>query len=234
MRNGGKLCAVVPVKKAGDAKQRLASVLRPSERAQLAHAMLEDVLAALAATTGIASMLVVTADREAAGIAARFGAEVTAEQAQAGHTAAVSHAAARLAGRGLDMLALPADIPLVQPDDIAHLLALHGQAIERGTPLFAIVPARDERGSNAVICSPATAIPLRFGDDSFIAHLAAARARGIEPTIARLPRIALDIDRPDDLAALLAAAASTRTRALLHSWRKNGLAALGAAGARSM
>ena len=119
MRIGRKLCAVVPVKEAGDAKQRLASVLGPSERAQLAHAMLEDVLAALAASSGIASMLVVTADRKAARIAARFGAGVTAQQAQAGHTAAVSHAAARLAGRGLDMLALPADIPLVEPDEDA-------------------------------------------------------------------------------------------------------------------
>jgi 2-phospho-L-lactate/phosphoenolpyruvate guanylyltransferase len=234
MMNGRKLCAVVPVKEAGDAKQRLASVLGPAERAQLAHAMLEDVLAALAATSGIASMLVVTADHKAAGIAARFGAEVTAEQAQAGHTTAVSHAAARLTNRDLDMLALPADIPLVQPDDIAHLLALHWQAAGRGTPLFAIVPARDERGSNAVICSPATAVPLRFGEDSFIAHLAAARARGIEPAIARLPRIALDIDRPDDLAALLAADAPTRTHALLRSWRRDDLAALSAVDARSM
>jgi 2-phospho-L-lactate guanylyltransferase (CobY/MobA/RfbA family) len=128
---------------------------------------------------------------------------------------------------------MPADIPLVQSDDIAHLLALHGQAIERGTPLFAIVPARDERGSNAVICSPATVVPLRFGEDSFVAHLAAARASGIEPTIARLPRIALDIDRPNDLASLLATDAPTRTHALLRRWRQDGLASLSAADARS-
>ena len=229
MKLSRKLCAVVPVKEAVHAKQRLAPVLSPAQRAQLAHAMLEDVLSALASmASGLASILVVTVDRTAADIATRYGAQVTAEQADAGHTAAVSAAAARLDAGGLDMLALPADIPLVQSDDIRHLLAIHADAVDRGARGFGIVPARDERGSNAVICSPAGAVPLRFGDDSFLAHLAAAQACGLDPVIARLPRIALDIDRPDDLANLLAIEARTRTHALLRRWYDGGRAALSA------
>ena len=81
------------------------------------------------------------------------------------------------------------------------------------------MPARDERGSNAVLCSPAGAVPLRFGEDSFIPHLAAARARGVEPEVVRLPRIALDIDTPEDLALLLETPAQTRAHALLQRWR---------------
>ena len=62
--------------------------------------------------------------------------------------------------------------------------------------------------------TPATAVPLRFGDDSFRPHLAAARARGIEPRILRLPGIGLDIDTPADLDVLLATPGTTRA----HGW----------------
>ena len=229
MQIARKVCAVVPVKNARHAKARLAGVLSGAQRTQLAHAMLEDVLIALAATAAdLALILVVTVDRGAADIALRYGAEPTAEQAEAGHTAAVRAAAQRLESRGLDLLTLPADIPLVQPEDIGHLLAIHAAAAGRGRRFFGIVPARDGHGSNAIICSPAGSVPLQFGDDSFPAHLAAARACGIEPSIAHLPRVALDIDRPDDLASLLAIEAHTRTHALLRRWRHAGRDALGA------
>jgi len=227
MQIARKVCAVVPVKDARHAKARLAGVLSGAQRTQLAHAMLEDVLIALAATAAdLASILVVTVDRRAADIAVRYGAEPTAEHADAGHTAAVRAAAQRLESCGVDLLTLPADIPLVQPEDIGRLLAIHDEAAGRGGRLFGIVPARDGRGSNAIICSPAGTVPLQFGDDSFPAHLAAARACGIEPAIAHLPRVALDIDRPDDLASLLAIEAHTRTHALLRRWRHAGHDAL--------
>jgi 2-phospho-L-lactate/phosphoenolpyruvate guanylyltransferase len=58
---------------------------------------------------------------------------------------------------------------------------------------------------------------LRFGDDSFLPHLAAARALGIEPTIVKLPGIGLDIDQPRDLQAFRRATPhmATRTAAML-------------------
>ncbi|MEA2769707.1 MAG: 2-phospho-L-lactate/phosphoenolpyruvate guanylyltransferase, partial [Acetobacteraceae bacterium] len=87
----------------------------------------------------------------------------------------------------------------------------------RAAPSFTIVPAHDELGSNAVLCAPPFSVPLRFGDDSYFPHLMAARARGIEPTIVRLPGIGLDIDHPADLRAFMAARPRkpTRTLALL-------------------
>jgi 2-phospho-L-lactate guanylyltransferase len=69
-----------------------------------------------------------------------------------------------------------------------------------------------------VLCTPANAVPLRFGDDSFFPHLAAARAHGIEPCVVRLPRIALDIDTPQDLTQFLLTPSQTRSRALLDRW----------------
>ncbi len=81
-------------------------------------------------------------------------------------------------------------------------------------------------GSNAILMSPPDAVPLRFGDDSFRPHLAAARAAGIEPTIVHLPGIALDIDNPADLAHF--SQVGSRTRAGL--WLAQNAGALASAG----
>jgi 2-phospho-L-lactate guanylyltransferase len=162
---------------------------------------------------------VVTVDPAAAAIAARHGARVMSEGACEGHTGAVMTAARRLAAEGFDLMTLPGDIPLVEPDDVRRVVSVHLAGANREAGAFTIVPARDELGSNAVLCSPADAVPLRFGDNSFFPHLDAAKAHGIEPEVVKLPRIALDIDTPEDLALFLGTPSQTRARALLAQWR---------------
>jgi 2-phospho-L-lactate/phosphoenolpyruvate guanylyltransferase len=187
--------AVVPVKDTAIAKQRLAPALTQAQRQALALAMLEDVLAALAEAPGLARRLLVTIDPEAIRLAARYGIDCIADGAEDGHTGAVTAAARRLAADGVGaMLTLPGDIPLVTSDEIGHLIAARKPA-----PSFTIAPSHDEKGSNAVLLSPPDAVPLRFGDDSFFPHLAAAEARGIAPSVVHLSGIALDIDNPADL-----------------------------------
>jgi 2-phospho-L-lactate guanylyltransferase len=210
MRRDGSIWAVVPVKETGSAKQRLAGLLPAGVRRHLALAMLADVLDALAGVGELAGIVVVTVDSAASEIAYRAGAEVWCEGARDGHTGAVTAAARRLAARGSVMLTIPGDVPLVLPADIRRLLGAHGPA-----PAFTIVPARDERGSNAIVCSPADLVPLRFGADSFFPHLAAARACGVEPATIHLPRLSLDMDEPDDLLAFMKLPSATRTRRLL-------------------
>jgi 2-phospho-L-lactate guanylyltransferase len=219
MKSSHQICAVVPVKDTRRAKQRLAGILPGARRQELALAMLEDVLATLARVRELAGIVVVTADPAAAAIAIGRGARIARDGAGDGHTGAVAAAARRLTDEGFAMLTLPGDIPLVEGDDIRQLIAVHRVAAERDARAFTIAPARDERGSNAVLCSPAAAVPLRFGDDSFFPHLAAAKACGIAPTVVRLPRIALDIDTPEDVALLLEYSSPTRAHALLARWR---------------
>ena len=214
-----KICAVVPVKDTVQAKQRLAALLPAEQRQELALAMFEDVMAAISNVRELAGIVVVTVDSAAAAIATRHGARVMSEGAREGHTGAVMTAARHLAADGLDLMTLPGDIPLVEPDDVRHLITVHYARAERATGAFTIVPARDELGSNAVLCSPAGAVPLRFGDNSFFPHLDAAKAHGIEPEVVKLPRIALDIDTPEDLALFLGTPSQTRARALLAQWR---------------
>ena len=205
------LWAVVPVKELDRAKMRLAPLLPLGLRRALMLAMLEDVLAALAATPGLAGIAVVTVEPAAASLAARYGARVIETGARDGHTGAVSAMARLLAEEGAPgMLTVPGDIPLVTPAEIASLIAAH-----RPAPAFTIAPSRDEHGSNAVICSPPDAVPLRFGEDSFFPHLRAAEALGIPPTVLHLPGIALDVDTPEDLAAFTMLLSATRTRTLL-------------------
>jgi 2-phospho-L-lactate/phosphoenolpyruvate guanylyltransferase len=197
--------AVVPVKDLQGAKQRLADVLSAKERQELFAAMLEDVLCALAASAGLRGILVVTRDPLGQHLAARYGARVLVEQANRGHTAASSLGARTLTQEGVgSMVQVPADLPLLSPDDIAALLGVHGPA-----PAVTLGPARDERGTNAVVCSPPDLLPLRFGDDSFLPHVRCARSLGIEPQIVRRAALALDIDTPADLATFLAAPSDT-------------------------
>jgi 2-phospho-L-lactate guanylyltransferase len=203
--------AVVPIKELHRAKERLASVLAPELRAALMLAMLEDVLAALAEAPGLAGIAVVTVDPAASWLARDFGARIIEIGARDGHTGAVMAAARLLAEEGCPgMLTVPGDIPLVTAAEIAQLLAAHASP-----RAFTIVPSCDERGSNAIICSPPEAVPLRFGEDSFFPHLRAAKACGIDPTVLRLPGIALDVDRPEDLAAFARLPSPTRARAVL-------------------
>lgn len=202
--------AVVPVKELDGAKQRLSPLLSPAQRRALAEIMLTEVLDALAATRGLAGLALVTLDPFATALGARLGARILTGGARDGHTGAVTAAATLLAAEGAGgMLTLPGDIPAVTARELESTLAAH-----RPAPSFTIVPAHDEQGSNTIICSPPDAVPLRFGDDSYFPHLAAARAQGIEPTIVRLPGIAMDIDHPADLAQLarMPSGAAPKTR----------------------
>jgi 2-phospho-L-lactate guanylyltransferase len=208
--------AAVPVKGFTGAKQRTASILSAAQREVLAATMLEDVLAALAGSKLLAGILVNTVDPMAAELATCYGARVVSEGALDGHTGAVMGMARVLAAEGKGaLLTLPGDIPRVTAAEVDAVVASC-----RTAPSFTIVPAHDELGSNAVLCAPPLAVPLRFGDDSYFPHLMAARSQGIEPVIVRLPGIGLDMDHPADLRAFVAARPRmpTRTLALLEEF----------------
>ena len=205
--------AVVPVKEFTGAKDRLAGALNPSQRHELARTMVTAVLTALAGVPELGGMAVVTVDPDAAALARSLGARVITDGARDGHTGAVDGGRRVLAAEGrAGFLTMPGDIPLVTSAEISAVLAA-------ASP-FTIVPAHDKLGSNAVLCMPPLSVKLRFGEDSFYPHLAAARAAGFEPRVVELPGIGMDIDHPADLAQFLGMAQSvgTPTERLLRSW----------------
>lgn len=204
--------AAVPVKDLANAKQRLIPILSAAERRELARAMLEDVLTALG-QAGLDGILVVTRDPDVMEIARRFAATIVPEPENRSHTEAVAlaqrHAALRGAGR---FLTLPADVPRVTPEEIRAL----SDAAESG-PAAVFVPSRSGFGTNGVLLVPPDLIPLKFGEPSFENHLGAARERGLEPAVLRLPGLALDIDGPEDLRTLAESGDSTRSVRLVRA-----------------
>lgn len=210
------IVAAVPVKDLVNAKQRLVAALGPDERSALARTMLRDVLTALAAAR-FDRLWVVTRDREAIDLAREHGAEPLAEPDNRGHTAAVAAAQAAAARLGARVfLTVPGDVPCLTTHEARALAA----AVRPSGVAF--TPSRSGLGTNGAALSPVDLMPLTFGEPSFDNHLAAARARGLAPRVLPLPGLALDVDAPEDLRALLAVVSGTHTGRLVAAWRDAG------------
>jgi 2-phospho-L-lactate guanylyltransferase len=203
---------LVPVKNLAAAKQRLSSVLSPEERFALARAMCEDVLQALANWQTRPAVTVVTGDSFARDLAARFNFDVVPDD-NSGETSAIEMATAVCKGRGAEStLVVPADIPLLDGSELQKI-------VDNSPPRGAVlVPDAAGRGTNAAWRSPCDLFPLRFGNDSFLPHVAAAKATGLPCIVLELPGIARDVDRPEDLRELAAAAGERRSQRLVRSW----------------
>ena len=206
---------LVPIKDLSGAKSRLSPLLSPTERTALARAMAEDVFDALAPFAYNPGVAVVSGDEWASRQAKTRKFTIILDDRQAGETAAIELGTAFCVNNGNDFsVVFPADIPLISSDEVRSVLA----AIPpRGC---VIVPAGDGRGTNGILRRPADLIPLRFGNDSLLPHLAAAHATGEQVVVLKdLPGIAIDVDRPDDLAILLAEPIRARAQRLLLEWQ---------------
>jgi 2-phospho-L-lactate/phosphoenolpyruvate guanylyltransferase len=202
--------ALVPVKDLSQAKVRLSPLLSPGERHALAAAMLDDVLAALRQATTLDRIALVTTDAHALALAAEWGFEVVDEGSGRGETGAVELAVKVCRERGASSLAvIPGDIPLLTAADV-DIVMQHGLRYD-----VVIVPSWDSRGTNAVLLRPPDALQLRFGSWSFFPHVKQAKHKGLTYKVVRLPRVALDVDVPDDLVRLVPQATGTRSYAVL-------------------
>jgi 2-phospho-L-lactate guanylyltransferase len=207
-----RTAAVLPVKSFSRAKQRLGDAVGGDAREELAAAMVGDVLAALAAVPEIDDVIVVTAEPLA--VRAAEHAMVVHDPDEAGQSAAAARGidAALVRGAGRVVL-VPGDCPALDPRELGELLATPGEVV-------VIVPDRHGTGTNALLLQPPAVIEPSFGDGSFARHAALARAAGAQVKVRELPSLSLDVDTPDDLAALRTALetrgdAAPRTRAVL-------------------
>jgi len=218
---------LVPVKNTSLAKQRLAAVLDQPSRTQLAQAMLHDVLTTLydwparrenaRGETTRPAVAVVTGDPYAIKLAAEYGFEVIPDPDDPGETGAIELATRICVERGADStLVIPADIPLMQAWELDEILK-HAPA--EGSVL---VPAADGRGTNAALRRPANLFPLRFGNDSFNPHHAAAQATGKPCVVLNLPGIAVDVDNPADLQQLISLPGESRAQRVAREYARVG------------
>ena len=191
------VAAIIPVKRFGAAKRRLAAALGAEPRAALALAMLGDVLAAVARSRGIEHVIVVTGEPAAERASREHDVDVVADPRDAGHSQAAMLGISRAVELGATAVALlPGDCPLLDPSELDAAL----ERISEGR--VGIVPDRHGTGTNALLLAPPDAIKPAFGEESRDRHERLARAARHAAAIERLDSLALDVDTPADLAAL--------------------------------
>jgi 2-phospho-L-lactate/phosphoenolpyruvate guanylyltransferase len=229
-----RTAAILPVKRFAKAKQRLGASVADPLRADLARAMVGDVLLALSETASIERTIVVTDEDEVAAAAGRLGALVVQDAADETQSAAVSLGIEQALAEGFErVLCVPGDCPALDPTELDALLTAagdgdsqdgerdQGRANGRGNTdsgdargfEVVIVPDRHGTGTNGLLLTPADAIAPSFGPGSCERHQALARAAGATCRIERPSSLLLDIDTGADLAALRERLAGTHARA---------------------
>jgi len=204
---------LIPVKDLTNAKQRLAAALDQAQRSRLAEAMLRDVMTAASGVMDRLDVYLVTGDSQAKSMAAEFCFGVIEDTRNESETAAIEMATTWCERQGYGTtLVVPGDIPLITGVELHHVL---DAAPEEGA---VFVPAYDRRGSNCILRRPASIIPLRFGNDSFVPHCEAMRRTGKPLIILETPGIGLDIDNPHELELLVQRPGDTHAQRLLRSW----------------
>jgi 2-phospho-L-lactate guanylyltransferase len=189
------LWAIVPVKPLRFGKSRLAGVLTEDERTDLNRRLLAHTLDTLKAIPELEHVLVISRDPAALALARDHGARTVQENGAPQLNVALTRAtviAQTYSTQGV--LIVPADLPLVTPEDIRAMLDL-----VKNPPVVVIAPDRRRSGTNALLVCPAGLIEYDFGPDSFERHCDRARKAGARLEIFDLPSIALDVDLPEDL-----------------------------------
>jgi 2-phospho-L-lactate guanylyltransferase len=185
------LAVLVPVKRFRLAKRRLAGLLDEDQRVALAQWLAGRVVAA----ARTAPVFVACDDEVVAAWADSVGAEVLWTPGL-GLNGAVESSRATISGKGFDHLLIAhSDLPLV--GDLTDVATA-------GT--ITLVPDRSGSGTNVLSLPVEAAIEMSYGAGSFDAHLSQAIVRagdrqlGLRLEVRRDPRLALDVDTPDDLA----------------------------------
>ena len=187
---------LLPVKGFSDAKQRLAPALKPNERSALARAMLTDVLAAISGSHSTERAIVITASAEIRDLSLGFGFEVVDESIVAGHSAAVNRMTSELGTIASRLLSIASDLPTLRAEEIDGVLDADREGL-------ALIPSRDQTGTNGVLMQPGCRIEMDYGADSLRRHLASAQARGLRVDVLDIPGIRFDVDTPQDLFELM-------------------------------
>lgn len=91
------------------------------------------------------------------------------------------------------LLTISADLPLVTPEDLLHLIRLadHSQVV--------LADSSDGTGTNALLVRPPLALPYLFGLNSLPTYTHAASQRQISYTLYHNAHLAFDVDTSNDL-----------------------------------
>ncbi|HTA96045.1 MAG TPA: 2-phospho-L-lactate guanylyltransferase [Solirubrobacteraceae bacterium] len=202
-----RTAAILPVKRFPLAKQRLGESVADSLRADLARAMVGDVLSALRECPAVDTTIVVTCESSVATAARYIDAIVVEDTTEQGQSAAASLGLTKALEEGFERaLCVPGDCPTLDPDELTDLLG-------GGTAGVAIVPDRHGKGTNGLLLCPPDALAPSFGPDSRVRHERLATEAGVAWRIEEPASLLLDIDTGEDLEVLRLRLAGERVRA---------------------
>jgi 2-phospho-L-lactate/phosphoenolpyruvate guanylyltransferase len=191
----GSRAVLVPVKSFAEAKHRLHAALSDTERAALARATADRVLAAALPLP----VAVVCDDRLVAGWARARGALVVWEPGR-GLNGAVEDGVARLRTAGVTQVTVAhSDLPR------AVDLPLVGEFAG-----ITLVPDRYGNGTNVIALPTDCGFEFSYGPGSFARHRSEAARIGLPTRVLDRPDLAWDIDEPADVVPVRAAAPPER------------------------
>ena len=209
-----RTAAILPVKRFPLAKQRLGESVADPLRANLARAMVGDVLTALRECPAIDATIVVTSESMVASAARYIGAIVVEDSAEEGQSTAASLGIARAIEEGAQRaLCIPGDCPTLDPRELSELLSSAPTTTTTAQSEVVIVPDRHGSGTNGLLLTPPDAISPSFGPDSRARHERLADEAGATWRIEQPPSLLLDIDTGADLDVLRERLAGEHVRA---------------------
>lgn len=185
---------LIPCKPLREGKSRLANVLSAAERWQLCAVLLRNSLRLALSLPQAGDVRVVTPDPEASEIAKAHGV-ATIDDEGAGLNAALRRGLRVIeetADGNAAVIILPIDLPFASTDAV-------GRAFTAATDVV-IAPDREQRGTNLLSLAYRAfgSFPLAFGTSSFAAHRDGAVSAGLTIEILDDPRLAFDLDEPED------------------------------------
>lgn len=187
--------AIIPVKPLNRAKSRLAEVLTPEQRQQLAETMLRHVLDVVRTVPQILGTLVISRDSKVLTIAREYGAHTVQESGAPELNQALMRATQVVARwKGSAVLILPADLPLINAEDITAMVTLG-----REDDTVVIATDQHQDGTNAMFVRPPGLFTYAYGPGSYQRHSQLAREAGATVKTYHSERLLLDIDVPADL-----------------------------------
>ena len=206
--------AIVPVKKFENGKTRMSAMLSLDERIRLSSLMLAGTLEVLAGTQSLKQVLVVSGDRRAQEIAAQYGAKFLHEEKESGVNSAVAIADDYCIKEGADAtVVIPQDLPLLDAADISMACSL----AESEDKCIVICPSSRYDGTNLLLRKPPAAITTYYDNNSYEAHIKAARELEIPVKLFFSKKLMSDIDTPEDAKQLARESGTGRTLEFLRA-----------------
>jgi len=199
--------ALIPVKNLRKAKHRLSPLLEEQERYLLCLTMFEDVVNALIHSKSLDHIIVITSDNEVLTKAKDLGIKTlhdSGKELNESLTIATNYCM-KIGAKNVTIV--PIDIPLIKPEDIDEAISMD----ENSEKMVVISPSKDGYGTNLLFRRPPNIIPTKYGVRSFEKHRKTALANNINFRVYKNPRIALDIDKPEDLIEFIKIGKHTKT-----------------------